>query len=328
MDKQQFKNLKVGDKVRIVSVKKGDSWNSDGLMDKWLGKIMTVRENFGYKIKMVEDQKEWSNGWNWYNGMIAEKVVNKEIHITVDGNKTIAVLKEGGKVVKRAEAKCNPEDEFNFEMGASIALKRVFGNDVKVSDDGKVFLYSKDGVNEVNRPVRKGEYVKVVTTLYEDRGIKKGDIFKAMCAPYGPISGGNVDLDNGVIVLMKHLVVLENYKPPKKGKPEFKPHLVSKNTGNYLGVIGDKTNFKDAIGRALVVGDTVELYDYDNTLLGERAIVKDEQRAFVMSIKASSDDTEGTTGEFKIIKKRSFGDIKDGGIVDDVRYIKTEKVGD
>lgn len=255
MNKQQFENLKVGDKVRIVSVKECRNWNDNGLMDKWLGKIMTVRMHNGYTIKMVEDQKEWSDGWNWYAKMIAEKVVAPEIHITVDGNKTIAVLKEGGKVVKRAEAKCSTEDPFDFETGAYIALKRVFGNDVKVSDDGKVFLH-------------------------------------------------------------------------KKGKPEFKPHLVSRNTGYYYGVIGDETNFKDAIGRALFVGDSVELYDASNVFVGERAIVKDEQRTFVMSIKASSDSKEGTTGRFKIIKKRSFEDIKDGECVDDIRYIKTKKVGD
>ncbi len=255
MDKQQFKNLKVGDKVRIVNKKEGSSWNNRGLMDKWLGKIMTVRMHNYSTIKMVEDQKEWDDGWNWHAEMIAEKVGGPEIHITIDGNKTIAVLKEGGKVVKRAEAKCNPEDTFDFERGAYIALNRVLGNDVKVSDDGEVFLY-------------------------------------------------------------------------KKGKPEFKPHLVSKNTNNHLGVIGDETNFKDAIGRALFVGDSVELYNGSNVFLGERAIVKDEQRTFVMSIKASSDSKEGTTGGFKIIKKRSFEDIKDGECVDDVRYIKTKKVGD
>ena len=36
---------KVGDRVRIVS-KRTDRMNADGGMDRWLGKIMTVRNAF------------------------------------------------------------------------------------------------------------------------------------------------------------------------------------------------------------------------------------------------------------------------------------------
>lgn len=48
------------------------------------------------------------------------------IHISVDGNKVVAVIKKDGKVIKRSEAKCSPEDEFNFETGAKIAFDRLF----------------------------------------------------------------------------------------------------------------------------------------------------------------------------------------------------------
>ena len=34
---------KVGDKVRIVSERPAENWNSE--MDKWLGRVMTIRSD-------------------------------------------------------------------------------------------------------------------------------------------------------------------------------------------------------------------------------------------------------------------------------------------
>ena len=50
---------------------------------------------------------------------------NQEIHITTDGKTTYAVLKQDGKVLSRSEAKCHPDDKFDFETGAKIALDRL-----------------------------------------------------------------------------------------------------------------------------------------------------------------------------------------------------------
>ncbi len=53
------------------------------------------------------------------------KMSNYEmIVIYRDGNKTIAMNKTTGE---KAEAKCSPEDEFNFGVGAKLALDRLFG---------------------------------------------------------------------------------------------------------------------------------------------------------------------------------------------------------
>lgn len=50
----------------------------------------------------------------------------QSIHITTEGNITHAVLKDGDKITKRAIAKCSPRDVFDFEIGAKIAIKRLF----------------------------------------------------------------------------------------------------------------------------------------------------------------------------------------------------------
>lgn len=57
--------------------------------------------------------------------------VQTELHITGDGKTVHAVLKENGKVVKRAKADCDPRDEYNFETGARLATDRVFGKEAE-----------------------------------------------------------------------------------------------------------------------------------------------------------------------------------------------------
>ena len=55
----------------------------------------------------------------------------RELHVTSDGTTTHAVLKEGGKIVKRAKAVCSPDDEYSFETGARLAIDRVFGKETE-----------------------------------------------------------------------------------------------------------------------------------------------------------------------------------------------------
>ena len=115
-------------------------------------------------------------------------------------------------------------------------------------------------------------------------------------------------------------VVEESEKPVD----EFKPYL-EKCCTNY-GIIGEETPFKDAIGRPLRVGDTVELYDSDNELRGEKAVVSEEFRdAFVIGIRGAC-GTNGEIGDgFKIILKRKHEEIADGETVGCVKYIKSQK---
>lgn len=50
---------------------------------------------------------------------------NQKIVITSDGTTTLARLYEGKNVVKTAEAKCCPNDEFDFQTGAKLAIDRL-----------------------------------------------------------------------------------------------------------------------------------------------------------------------------------------------------------
>ncbi len=131
---------KVGDKVRIVSKRTADHWNPQ--MDKWLGRVMTIRkdeanivtgEHFGYK--MEEDLSEGLYGWFWWDDMIAG-LANPDrssliVEISFDGNTTRATLIKDGREVKTAEARCSPSDTFDRGEGAKVAVNRLFAKKQK-----------------------------------------------------------------------------------------------------------------------------------------------------------------------------------------------------
>lgn len=122
---------KVGDKVRIVGYRTF-LMNSFGEMDKWLGKVMTVRgiERGVHGYWMVEDCGEnKGRGWLWVDSMIAglaEPEREYTVELRFDGMITTATLKRGGRDVKTAEARCNPKDTYSRAEGARVAVERLF----------------------------------------------------------------------------------------------------------------------------------------------------------------------------------------------------------
>lgn len=113
-------------------------------------------------------------------------------------NKVVALDKSTGK---KAEANCNPDDEFDFRTGAKLAFNRLMGEDVKLDD-----------VREVKRKAKVGEYIKVVDAHSIFGTYKNGDILKVTdvtsagceCEGFDALSHG---------LWHEEYVVLENYKP-------------------------------------------------------------------------------------------------------------------
>ena len=121
---------KVGDKVRIVDHRTGPM-NNFGKMDKWLGKVMTIRECLLSGYWMEEDYGEnIGYGWCWDDDMISGLAEPGREPCTVelrfDGMITTATLKRGGRDVKTAEARCNPKDTYSRAEGARVAVERLF----------------------------------------------------------------------------------------------------------------------------------------------------------------------------------------------------------
>lgn len=116
--------FKVGDKVRILDGSKiknyAGTWSEVG-MRKYVGQtdeINKVYEN-GYSLK--------GNCYTWdERGLELDEKIVIERH----GNKVVA--KYGSKV---GVARCSPEDEFDFKIGADIAFSRLIGCDYRLADD-------------------------------------------------------------------------------------------------------------------------------------------------------------------------------------------------
>jgi hypothetical protein len=104
-------------------------------------------------------------------------------------------------------------------------------------------------------------------------------------------------------------------------KNVFTPHL--KMHGEQVGVLGVSTNFKDILNRPLVIGDVVEIFNQLNVSFGDN-VVCDDGTKHIMGIKSSCDNKTGTTGYWKMFKKRGFIDVQHGERVDGVTYIKEQ----
>lgn len=130
---------------------------------------------------------------------LVRKAKQETIVIYRNGNKVVALDKSTGD---RAEAKCNPADEFDFRTGVKLAFNRLMGEDVKPDN----------GVREVKRKAKVGEYIKVVDAHSIFGTYKNGDILKVTdVTSAGCECEGSDALSPGL--WHEEYVVLENYKP-------------------------------------------------------------------------------------------------------------------
>lgn len=170
---------------------------------------------------------------------LVRKAKQETIVIYRNDNKVVALDKTTGE---KAEAKCNPADEFDFRTGAKLAFNRLMGEDVKPDDC----------VREVKRKAKVGEYVKVVNAKPAIPSYKNGDIFKVTYVTTSGCICKSSDGDTGL--WHEEYVVLENYKPEKE--PDKKDEICVGDTvkvtdsgrqyrayGKWSGLNGYKQNF-------------------------------------------------------------------------------------
>ena len=203
MGKRKFK---VGD---IVKVKK----NAAILNIRTLGECGTVKKLLTDNYYSVEFDKfvgghdcngfaKEGHGWNHAEDALdLVKTQNETIVIYRKDNKVIALDKSTGE---KAEAKCNPADEFDFRTGAKLAFNRLMGEDVKLDN----------GVREVKRKAKVGEYVKVVNEKSVFNTYKNGEIFKVTYVTKSGCICKNSEKQCGL--WHEEYVVLENYKLEEK----------------------------------------------------------------------------------------------------------------
>lgn len=150
--------FKVGDYVI------GNSVGRYGVTTKgWIGEVTKIDGNYIYVKGRLGCTPGAGDGFcvnpehfDLYNTR------NQKIVITVDGTTTTARLYENDKVVKSAQAKCNPEDKFDFNVGARLAFDRLVGEKTETKEEPSLKL-------EVGKKYTIKEYEKV----RNHRGISK-----------------------------------------------------------------------------------------------------------------------------------------------------------
>ena len=151
---------KVGDRVKVVGWKESLTGK-----EKFYGKITTIKDNQGHidYPYSIEDC-----GWYaWRDEELVPACENKII-ITTDGKTTLARLYDGSKVIKSAEAKCSPEDTFDFAIGAKLAYDRLMG--IPLGEEKKPIYKSGDKVRVINNTCSHhatiGEVITLTKTCY------------------------------------------------------------------------------------------------------------------------------------------------------------------
>ena len=207
MEKHKFK---VGDRVKVKK-------DIVTLNRRTVGKCGTVKELLTDNYCSVEFDEfvgghdcngfaKEGHGWNHAEDALdLVKTQNETIVIYRNDNKVVALDKSTGE---KAEAKCNPADEFDFRTGAKLAFNRLMGEDVKPDN----------GVREVKRKAKVGEFIKIVDAMPWMIPYKNGDIFKVNCVT----TSGCIckKSEENVGLWHREYVVLENYKPEEKSQED------------------------------------------------------------------------------------------------------------
>lgn len=184
LEKAGDENFKYGDRVRVIE--------DTGTLE--VGEVGTIiaKDNDGTylfesdtdsdgKHRGHEDGLVWGRGGKfgehrcgWVLPYEVEKIEEEkqeekkeEIHITRKGSEVHAILKKDGKLVKRTVAKCHPDDEFDFEKGAKLAMNRLYEaaevDEIKVKPDMKPSKYK---IGDMVLLKTKDELIKEFGTLY------------------------------------------------------------------------------------------------------------------------------------------------------------------
>lgn len=180
--------------------KVGERYKSRMILDN--AALIEITEINGDFVSYKDVERETSGRKMFEIGSIfsdnLEKVGSETIVIYRNDNKVVALDKSTGE---KAEAKCNPADEFDFRTGAKLAFDRLMGEDVKPDN----------GVREVKRKAKVGEYIKIVDAKPFLIPYENGEIFRVI-----GIKNATCNVKNSVkscCVWHEEYVVLENYKP-------------------------------------------------------------------------------------------------------------------
>lgn len=288
-------------------------------MQQYRGKTLTVGSMRGKFYVMKET---FPLPYGFHKDMIAGKVVEEDEKPTCYTG-IIEILDNGGDfkkgdIVEIKNGKFKDKDNYSFPVDKQL---KNFEDVISYFTDKYCFASMKiKEIKKAKRMAKAGEYVLVTYKGLAGAGIneyEEGDVLKIVKV------GGNRAYykdDYYKYLDLGEYVVLEGYAPVE----DFKPYL-RLNNRNY-GIIGEKTNLVDIIGRHLDVGDVVELYCNARGKLEDSVIVNAHGKSFVMGVAMDdfSKPIESKCGYKILLKKRAKG-ILDGTMARKIEYVKSER---
>lgn len=178
---------KIGDRVRLVSKKPEDALLHEAVKEAvkdCLGKEFVVwhitrwegETLYSLQQIMPEDSPhqriDIAATERWIAGYAGRKPEREPctVEIRFDGMTTTATLKRGGRDVKTAEAKCNPQDTYSRGEGAKIAVERLFEKKKPMTDIEEKFVITRESIFHC---FKRGQIVSLVhrdgcTSRYKD----------------------------------------------------------------------------------------------------------------------------------------------------------------
>ena len=238
--------------MRKRKFKVGERYTSKLFVDK--GAVIEITEISGDVVSYKDIAGRTYSVKNFEIGSLfsdmLKKVGSETIVIYRNDNKVIALDKSTGE---KAEAKCNPAAEFDFRTGAKLAFNRLMGEDVKPDN----------GVREVKRKAKVGEYIKIVDAKPLLIPYENGEIFRVIC-----VKNATCEVENSVKrchTWHSEYVVLENYKPEKE--PEKKDEIC----------VGDTVKVKDTGKQYKLYGTWSGLLGYEHNFVIDSDVSKDDE---------------------------------------------------
>lgn len=238
--------------MRKRKFKVGERYTSKLFVDKGAvieitkisGDVVSYKDIAGrtYSVKNFEIGSLFSD--------MLKKVGSETIVIYRNDNKVIALDKSTGE---KAEANCNHADEFDFRTGAKLAFNRLMGEDVKPDN----------GVREVKRKAKVGEYIKIVGAKPFLIPYENGEIFRVI-----GVKNATCEVENPVkrfCAWHREYVVLENYKPEKE--PEKKDEIC----------VGDTVKVTDTVKQYNLYGTWSGLLGYEQNFVRGSDVSKDDE---------------------------------------------------
>jgi len=220
MTKQEFKSLKVGDKVKIIAESPKpwvcNQWNE--CMEEYVGKTVTVERgplsdsSVGIYVRIKED----GCAWHWYPHHIEKKIVTYKDKLKEEHPDRINPLSWGG---------CEACPGTYYD-GAPRSVDCPHANRADCekcwNSEFKDFTCTEKApeVKEVKRPAKVGEWIKIIDAKETHGTYEDGDILKVYkltvlgvyCEMKRKTFWGNNDNGN-LYIGESEYVVLENYKP-------------------------------------------------------------------------------------------------------------------